>query len=177
MWLFETATSLDEHADLIRRRAYGVIEIAEGKLQSIRFRPWPKIVSSLHVMTVGRRFHLRATGDRCWFYYNQPRGHRNFLAFKYGVSTRQTSMRTCRTALAVLDEVARIKGADAIVCQVDNDRLTDRTLARMGFESHFPTSKQRHYIRRFYGKYPAADPELRLPRSNTADRTFVEGTV
>ena len=75
--------------------------------------------------------------------------------------------------LVALDDVARIKGVDAIVCQIANDRLSDRTMAHIGFESHFPTSKQRHFIRRFYGKYPMPAPAAASTQIKTVDRTLV----
>jgi len=154
MWPFETAKCLRTDADLIRRRSYGVIEIEDGQLRQILLRPWPKLISARGVSTRGARIHRHAAGSRVWLYYNQPRFHRNFLALKYVVSTRETTYHTSRASLVVLDEVARIKGSDAIVCQLSNDRLTNRFMERVGYESHFTSSSKRHYIRRFYGEYP-----------------------
>ena len=57
--------------------------------------------------------------------------------------------------LTVLDEVAAIKGIDAIVCDAGNIRLSDRLMARLGWEPHKPQRWHRNYIRRFYGQYPA----------------------
>jgi hypothetical protein len=56
--------------------------------------------------------------------------------------------------LIVLDEIARLKGSDAIVAEVRNLRISNRLLHRWGWESHLPTSRRRHYIKRFYGSYP-----------------------
>jgi hypothetical protein len=87
-------------------------------------------------------------------YYNQPRRFPNFLALRYIVSTPRTSFRTSRRALATLDEIARIKRTDAIVCEAWNRRISDRLLHREGWERHLHHSRRRHYIKRFYGSYP-----------------------
>ncbi len=96
-------------------------------------------------------------GDYCWLYYNQPCRHRRFLALKYIVSSRAATFRTVRSSLAILDEIARLKSTDAIVAEVRNLRISDRLLRRWGWESHVPTSRRRHFIKRFYGTYP--DPQ------------------
>ena len=103
----------------------------------------------------GRGFDRRATGDRCWLYYNQPYWHRRFLALKFVVSSREATFGTFRSTLIVLDEIARIKHTDAILAEVRNLRISDRLLRRWGWESHLSASRRRHFIKRFYGNYPA----------------------
>jgi hypothetical protein len=76
------------------------------------------------------------------------------LALKYIVSTHGTSYQTFRAALVVLDWVAELKQIDAIVCDAANIRLSDRLMARLGWEPHKPQRWHRNYIRRFYGTYP-----------------------
>ena len=105
-------------------------------------------------LPLGPRYHCRGAADRCLLYYNQPRRMPNFLALKYIVSTRGTSYRTFRAALMVLDAIAELKQIDAIVCDAANIRLSDRLMARLGWEPHKPQRWHRNYIRRFYGKYP-----------------------
>jgi hypothetical protein len=80
----------------------------------------------------------------------------NFLALRYVVSTTGTSYRTFRAALTVLDRVAELKQIDAIVCDAGNVRLSDRLMARLGWEPHKRQRWHRNYIRRFYGVYPAS---------------------
>ena len=58
-------------------------------------------------------------------------------------------------ALLVLDEIAKLKRTDAIVCEVSNWRISDRLLTRWGWESHLGESRRRHFIKRFYGDYTA----------------------
>ena len=154
MALFETVYDLVEQEDVLRRRPYGVILIEAGQLSEIRLRPWPKIISVAEISLLGNRFHNRHSGDRCWLYYNQPRQHRNFLALKYVVSSQGATYKTFRRSLVVLEKIAKIKRSDAIVCEVNNLRISDRLLTRLGWESHVPSSRRRHFIKRFYGTYP-----------------------
>jgi hypothetical protein len=104
----------------------------------------------------GRWQHHFVAGDRFRLYYNQPCRMRNFLAVTYVVSSRGTSYGTAKRVLEALDEIARLKRTDAIVCDVSNWRLSRRALARWGWEPHCPSRWHRHYIKRFYGDYPAA---------------------
>jgi len=155
MQLFESITSLTEGGDTLRRRACGVIEVVDGRFCRVRLRPFPKIVSLPEILLLGRWSHRQRSGDRCLLYYNQPRRHGNFLVMKYVVSTRGTQLATIHRALDVLDEIARLKGSDAILTDVSNWRISRRALARRGYEPHSPSRWHRHYIRRFYGKYPS----------------------
>src|ERR1700730_4766364 len=143
-----TRTLVDPFADCetLRRGRYGVIETHEGRLESIRLRSWPKVATALEASWSGRRCHRGRPGDRCWLYYNQPRSFPNFLALKYLVSTRRTTMATIHTALAVLDEIARLKRADSLLCDVTNLRISDRIMARHGWEPHKPQRWHRNFI-------------------------------
>jgi hypothetical protein len=154
---FREARSLVDDAELLRRAPYGVIEIADGELARVVLRPWPKLVSLPEVWWLGGRYHDKAVGDRCRLYYNQPRSCPNFLALKYVVSSREGTYASFRKALQVLDEIARLKRTDAIVCEAYNLRLSDRLAARWGWERHFPSSRRRHFIKRFYGRYPGRE--------------------
>jgi hypothetical protein len=145
----------DAGRERIRARRYGVIEIAGGSLRAIHLRPWPKLFALSELWPVGWRHHSRGAADRCLLYYNQPRRQPNFLALKYIVSTTGTSYRTFRAALVVLDAIAELKRTDAIVCDVANLRISDRLLARLGWEAHKPQRWHRNFIRRFYGTYPS----------------------
>lgn len=154
MPLFETAHDLRRHADLLRRRAYGVIIMEAGRLRAIHLRPWPKLFAGRDLVGPGRRLDRQPGLDACWLYYNRPRRHPRFLALKYIVSSRHATFATFRGALVVLDEIARLQGADALIAEVRNLRISDRLLARWGWERHVATSRRRHFIKRFYGTYP-----------------------
>ncbi len=155
MPLFETVTSLSAGSDVLRRRAYGVIEVVGGRFSRVSLRPFPKLVSLPEILLLGRFSHDRRRGDRCLLYYNQPLRHRNYLVMKYAVSTRGTRLATINRALDVLAEIARLKGSDAILADVANWRISRRAMARWGYEPHCSSRWHRHYIRRFYGEYPA----------------------
>ena len=152
--LFETVTDLDQHADAVCARRYGVVEIVDGRFVRLRLRPLPKLITLREIVPVGPRYHLRGPADRCLLYYNQPRQFPNFLAVKYVISTHRTRPVTVFGALAVLDAIARIKQTDALVCDVANSRISDRLLRRWGWESHKPQRWHRNFIKRFYGEYP-----------------------
>ncbi len=154
MPLFQTVTDLSGGTDVLRRRAYGVIEVAGGEFRRVSLRPFPKMVSAPEIILLGGWHHRHRPGDRCLLYYNQPWRFPQFLALKYVVSARQATMRTVTRALAVLDEIARLKGCDALLCDVGNWRISTGLIARWGWQPHYPSRWHRHYIKRFYGEYP-----------------------
>ena len=150
---FQTVANPTDRACLLRRRRYGVIEMQEGRLVGIHLRPWPKLISLPEVWWLGGWSHSHLQGDRCWLFYNQPWPCPNFLAVPYIVAGRRGSLASLHGATLVLDEIARIKRTDAIVCDVSNSRISDRLLRRWGWERHVPHSRRRHFIKRFYGEY------------------------
>jgi len=153
MSLWPSISDIEHGAETLRRRRFGVIEVAGGELRQVVLRPWPKVATFLDVLT-GRHFHARRPGDHLRLFYNQPWGHGNFLVLRYVVSQRNTSMRTLTRALDVLDEIARLKRSDALLCDVSNGRIDRRIMARFGWEPHCPSRWHRHYIKRFYGDFP-----------------------
>lgn len=158
----ETIADFDAGRERVRARRYGVIETVGGQLRAVHLRPWPKLVTLPELWPLGPRYHARGTADRCLLYYNQPRRMPNFLALRYVVSTAGTSYRTIRSALVALDAIAELKRIDAIVCDARNLRLSNRLMARLGWEPHKPQRWHRNYIRRFYGTYPGAKPQAVL---------------
>jgi hypothetical protein len=166
--LYRKLTDPFGELDTLRAARYGVIDVRRGQLASICLRAWPKVISGLEVAWWGARRHRGTAGDRCWLYYNQPLRLPNFLALKYVVSDRDCTLATFHRALEVLDEVARVKRIDALVCDAWNPRISARLLARWGWEPHAPSRWHRHYIKRFYGVYPpsiltARDAPVELP--------------
>jgi hypothetical protein len=148
MSLYETVTDLASEADVVRRRRYGVIETVDGRLRRVVFRPYPKVITALGSGVVGRWSHRFRSGKRCRLYFNHPRRHPNFLALRYVVTTRDADYATFRKALALLDEIARLKKVDALLCDAANLRLSDRFLARLGWEPHAPMAGHRNFIKR-----------------------------
>jgi hypothetical protein len=154
VWLCKNITDLSQGAEIIRRRRFGMIEVVDGAVLRIILRPLPKVISIPEVLLVGAWRHRRQSGDRIRLYYNQPWRFSNYLVLKYACSARNTSLGTVNRALAALDEVARLKGSDALLCEVTNHRITAELARRWGWEPHCPSSWRRHYIKRFYGTYP-----------------------
>jgi len=131
-----------------------VIEAIEGRFRRVVLRPYPKLVSLPEISLFGGWHHGRRPGDRCLLYYDQPRRFPNFLAIKYLVSARGTAWGTLRRVSEALDEIARLKRADALLCTVANARISTEVMHRLGWERHCPSRWYRHYIKRFYGDYP-----------------------
>jgi len=154
MALFETVYDLEQEADTIRRRAYGVIEVVDGKFQHIHLRPWPKLISAMEINWTAGLKSSKIEKDVCRCFFNQPIFHRNFLTLMYIQSSLATTRNTLVTTLNVLDTVARIKQSNALLTQVTNKRVSDRAMIRWGWERHCLTSKRRNFIKRFYGEYP-----------------------
>ena len=154
MPLVETVTDIYLQADVLLCRPYGVIEMRDGVLRRVVLRPFPKYVSLFEALFWGNFCHRRLSGDRLRLFYNQPRQYPNYLSLKYAVSSRDTSLASIFGALAVLEEIARIKESDAILLDAANFRISDRFLRRQGFERHTKARYHRNYIKRFYGEYP-----------------------
>jgi hypothetical protein len=159
---FETVTDLNAQSNVIRTRRYGVIDVVDGRFVRVRLRPWPKIASVVEGKFWGEWRHRRVPGDRCSLYYNQPHQFTNYLAAAYAWSTRECSMKTIRKILTTLDEIARIKQSDAILCDVIGSDISPRVLARWGWEKHAPSLFHQNYIKRFYGAYPRLRTESEL---------------
>lgn len=155
MPIFESINSVEENPAILGRRAYGVIEVDSGRLTAIHFRPFPKLISIVEAKWAATRLgKTQLQPNRCLLYFNQPLWHRNFLVLQYMVSTASTSWTSCAAALSVLDHIAKIKNSDALLCELTYRRLSDRLMQRYGWQRHLVGKKRRHWIKRFYGKYP-----------------------
>lgn len=146
--LYAVVRDLATDTDRLRRRGCGVIETACGRLERIVLRPFPKIVTALGSRVFGRLEHRLRRGNRCRLYFNQSRRFPNFLALRYVVTTRDADYATFRAALTALDDLARLKGIDALLCDAANLRLSDRFLARLGWVPHAPMPGHRNFIKR-----------------------------
>ena len=144
----------------------GCIVTASGHLQQIRRRWLSYKATRLRVWWDSRR--RPALGDCCELYFHQAWGGSGFLVIGYIASGRTCSLATLYCSLLVLDEVARIQGAHALVAEATNSRLSDRLFARWGWQQHCLQLPGRHFIKRFYGDYPLLPPEwsVRVLSSN-----------
>lgn len=160
---FTTIYDLHREADTVRQRAYGMIEMREETLRRVQFRPWPFRITTVEASWLGRWRHEHQSGNHCRLYFNQPRGCPEYLSLTYVESTRETTLATFRGALAVLDEIAGLKGSEAIVCEAFNPRISDRLMQRWGWSQHCQHLSGRHFIKRFD-----------RPHSNWAERLVLE---
>jgi hypothetical protein len=177
MSLFEDITDLAKNAARICARRHGMIEVSAGRLVRVRLRPWIRRASLVEIMLLGRAQHRWQAADRCRLYYTQPRAMPKYLAVTYVVSGRGTSLATFRGALVVLDEIARLRDADALVCDLGNARISDRLLVRWGW-TPLGRGRRRQFIKRFYGHYPPPDPLLHamcMPQGASTNESGTDG--
>ena len=87
--------------------------------------------------------------------FTLPRRALGFLSRGEG-AIASLSKQVTRVADLLRDSVKR---SDAIVCDVWNWRISERLLARWGWEPHKPQAWHRNYIKRFYGVYPPSKLE------------------
>lgn len=152
--LFQSVRNVDSAQDILRTRAYGVIEVARGELVQIQLKPWPKIGSVVEAKWISGWKNRRQPHDVCRLYYNQPIQHRNYLALTFIESTPNTRLRTLFRSLQILDQIAFLKRSDAILAEISNEKISDRLMERFGWQRHLERKRQRHWIKRFYGEYP-----------------------
>lgn len=146
-------TDISAMAPQLSARRAGHIVVHGGKLVAVFGRWWPYLGNHLRAAW-DQRFR-KTEDDRCELFYHAPLSATQFLTLSYIHSGERTSIASVYAATLVLDEIARLKGALAIVCNVTNDRISDRVLARLGWESHCQNWSGRHFIKRFYGRYPS----------------------
>ena len=145
--------SLGAREDELASWRAGRIVTVDGRLVGVE-RRWLGYKATR--LRVWRDRHRAARGARrCELYFHHAFGKPDFLVLGYVRSHPQASLATFYCATLVLDEIARIKRSQAIVAEVTNDRLSDRLLKRWGWERHCLSWPGRHFIKRFYGTYPA----------------------
>jgi hypothetical protein len=147
----------------LRRWRYGRIVMRAGQLVEIQRRLTCGSVSVAQVWWQTR--FGRNDDEVCWLDYHQPLGMPAFLTLDYVRSGTRAGYKTFAGALHVLDEIARLRGATAIVAHVSNHQISDRLLARLGWQQHLQHWQGRHWIRRFYDGYPESVLHRYLPPS------------
>jgi hypothetical protein len=153
-WGLRSLTNLSDakQRETLVRRRYGCIVTAGGELVAVHGRWWPYRGSLMRVAWDARYASLPV--DECELYFHQPAASSSYLTLSYVHSGDGTSLTTFYAACLALDEVARLKRVDAIVCHVTNGRISDRLFERWGWQPHCLKWRGRHYIKRFYGCYP-----------------------
>ena len=157
---FEAVFDLTAGAETLRRRPYGVIEAADGAFHEVRIRPFPEnrlgpggdVPRRLAASLLRRRPHLALLQSAAAI-SQFPR-----FALRRLQPGHQPGDRWPR--VEALDEIARLKQSDALLCDAGNWRISAKLLDRLGWTPHCPSRWHRHYIKRFYGQYPR--PSARL---------------
>ena len=148
-------------ADQIRRWRCGRIIMRDGMLVEIQHRLMCGSASMAQVWWQAK--YGRANDEICWLDYHQPRGMPSFLTLDYVRSGQNAGYKTFVGACHMLNEIARIRNATAIVAHISNGNISDRFLKRMGWEEHMENWSGRHWIRRFYDGYPESVLDRYLP--------------
>ena len=141
-----SVTSIEGNADRIRSWNYGELELFDGKLLGIYPRWWPRIPSKWESFR-DNAFRSLPT-DVCRTYYAFPRRAPGFMSVLYALSGPKTQYTTFYRAVVVLDEIARLRDSDAIVCQVINLQASERLMNRWGYVRHALARGDNHYIKR-----------------------------
>ncbi|HIF33505.1 MAG: hypothetical protein ABGX22_14305 [Pirellulaceae bacterium] len=147
----ESADELAAHpewTECIRTRRYGVIRVRDRRVASIHFRWTVKVVSIWHVLWGRLWTHIWRSGDFCELHYDATSSSPHFVVIKWAFSHRQTTYQSTRTAMQILDQVAAIRQAHAIVFHARNDRITDQAAKRLGYSRHADHLPGRNYIKR-----------------------------
>ena len=145
-------TNISHQALQLTTRRAGQIVVQGGEFVSVFGRWWPYLGNHLRAAW-DQRFR-QTEADRCELFYHVSLGSPQFLTLSYIHSGEKTSVGSVYAATLVLDEIARLKRCLAIVCNVTNERISDRVLARWGWAEHCHAWSGRHFIKRFYGEYP-----------------------
>jgi hypothetical protein len=141
-----------------------LVEARGGRLVAVRRPFWFGQVSWFTVHGPAAWRHARRRGDHCRLHFHPSPAGASFLVLSFVESTRDCTLATFRIAVRALDEAARLRRADALVCDASNLRISDRLLRRWGWEPHAEHLPGRNWIKRFYGRYEAPlAPECFLP--------------
>ena len=125
---------------------YGELEFCDGRLISIRPRWWPRIGSTWESM---QDSYLRNVPNKVLIaYYAFPLRSPGFMSVLYAHSGPETQYKTILRAVLTVDEIARLRNAQAIVCQTVSARATERLMSRWGYVRHAITLGNNHFIKR-----------------------------
>lgn len=130
----------------LRQTRSGMIDVRQGRLERIALRSRPALVTLADAWLLGRLRHRFAHGDRCRLIYAQFPGVDEYLTLQLCVSHRDATIATLHRGWTVLQQIAELKGCAGVVAQITNPRLSDRVLARYGWQRHCLHWPGRHFI-------------------------------
>jgi len=125
---------------------YGEVVLRNGQITAVQARWWPRWGTVWGAMM--DRVVRTLPEDECRFYYSFPIGSPGYMSLLYVHAGERTSYRTFHQGIVAMDTIAGLRASRAIVCQVTNDRLTDRMMYRWGYVKHAENLGPSHYIRR-----------------------------
>lgn len=143
-WWLPSVASIDHHASEISRWRYGTVLLRNGKLIAIQARWWPRWGTVFGAMM--DRVVRTLPEDECRFYFAFPRSAPGFMSLLYVHAGEKTTYQTFHQGIASIEAIARLRRSHAIVCQVTNDRLSERMMNRWGYVKHAPHLGPDHYI-------------------------------
>ena len=138
--------SIEGNIDRVRKWNYAELELSDGKLLGIYPRWWPRLASQWESFQDGYIRNLPV--DFCRVYYAFPRRAPGFMSVLYARSGPKTQYKTLYRAVVVMDEIARLRNTDAIVCQTISPRASERLMNRWGYVRHAFAVGENHYIKR-----------------------------
>jgi len=147
-------TDLRTETETLRTWKRGRITMCDGALVSIRRR---RLTISASIARVWIQARWKpGNRDQCILDYRASRLD-GFMVLEFIQSGPSTQLATFRGACQILDEVAKLRRAVAILAHVSTDAITDRLLRRWGWEPHAGNLSGRHWIKRFYDGYHHVD--------------------
>jgi hypothetical protein len=135
-----------ETAEAIRRTRYGELSVYGTTKLGIYPRWWPRVATHWDVLKDS--YIKRLAEDECRLYYSFPRSSPGFMAVNYIVSGPKTQYRTLKYGIGLIDQIANLCGANAIVCHTCNARLKETVMKRWGYVKHAQSLGNNHFIKR-----------------------------
>jgi hypothetical protein len=135
-----------ETADVLRRTRYGELSVRGTADLRLFPRWWPRIATHWDVLKDS--YIKRLDEDECSFYYSFPRSSPGFMTVNYIVSGPKTHYPTLKYGIGLIDQIASLCAAKAIVCQTCNARLSETVMNRWGYVQHAQSLGNNHYIKR-----------------------------
>lgn len=146
-WGLPAVLSIAGNEKLISEWRYGAIALRHGDITSIQARWWPRWGTLWGAMS--DRVVRTLPDEECRFYYSFPRSAPGYMSLLYVHAGEKTTYRTFHRGIVAVEEIANLRKARGIVCQVTNERLTDRMMTRWGYSKHAESLGNNHYIRRW----------------------------
>jgi len=141
-----SVSSIAGNENSINSWSFGELELSDGKLLSIRPRWWPRIGSQWESF---RDSYVRAMpNDVLLAYYAFPRRSPGFMSVLYAHSGPKTQYKTLYRAVLSMDEIARLRKTQAIVCQTVSNLANERLMNRWGYVRHAFSLGDNHFIKR-----------------------------